>query len=308
MTKKQKLLVIIMYHSVLDIMINSDGYELQNHGDFFYPVGCYYCDMSKTKVIWHWHKELELIFVERGIIKVGAGQTEKILSEGDGCFINSEILHDVEQVESQEGILKSIVFHSDLIGNLNSIYRTKFLNPIIENKNLPFIFFDGKKDSEIVSFIRSAWESQATENFGYEFDVRNFLSKIILKLIEGGTGKIYSPTSKEIRDNERVKIMMNFIEKNFAENLTLEQIAATIPISKAECILCFKRVTGNTPRKFLKDYRVLLAAEKIRSSKKNISDIAFDCGFTDMSYFSKSFREIFKISPTDYRQAKIFSN
>ena len=295
-----------MYKSVAEVFIKPDGYELRDHGDFFYPVSCYMDDMRNAKVIWHWHKELELIFVEHGIIKVGAGQTEKILSEGDGCFINSEILHNVEQVENQEGILKSVVFHADLIGNLNSIYRAKFLNPVVENKSLPFVYFDGEKNSEIVSLIRNAWESQAAEKFGYEFDVRNFLSKIILKLIEGNAGKIYSPTSRELRDNERVKIMMNFIEKNFAENLTLEQIAATIPISKAECILCFKRVTGNTPRKFLKDYRVLLAAEKIRSSKKNISDIAFDCGFTDMSYFSKSFREIFKISPTDYRQAKEF--
>lgn len=292
-----------MYKSVAEVFTKSDGYELREHGDFFYPVVCYADDMRNAKVIWHWHKELELIFVERGIIKVGAGQTEKILSEGDGCFINSGIPHNVEQVENREGILKSIVFHADLIGNMNSIYRTKFLNPVIENKNLPFIFFDGKIFSETVSLIRSAWESQAAENFGYEFEVRNFLSKIILKLVEGNAGKIYSPTSKELRDNERVKIMMNFIEKNFAENLTLEQIAATIPISKAECILCFKRVTGNTPRKFLKDYRVLIAAEKIRSSKKNISNIAFECGFTDMSYFSKSFREIFKISPTDYRNS-----
>ena len=290
-----------MYKSVAEVFVKPDGYELREHGDFFYPVVCYMNDMSNAKIIWHWHKELELIFVEKGFVKVGAGQNEKILSEGDGCFINSEIIHNVEQVDSREGILKSIVFHTDLIGNLNSIYRTKFLNPLIENKNLTFVYFDVKKNSEIISLIRNAWDTQATENFGYEFAVRNFLSQIILKLLGKNSGKIYTQSPKEFRDNERVKIMISFMEKNFAENLTLEQIASTIPISKAECVLCFKRVTGNTPRKFLKDYRILLAAEKIRSTKKNISDIAFECGFSDMSYFSKSFREIFKKSPTDYR-------
>lgn len=292
-----------MYKSVCNIDTDANGYELKEHGKFFYPVGCYFNDMSVAKIIWHWHDELELIFVESGTIKVGAGQNEKILVAGDGCFINSEVIHDVQQIDSREGILKSIVFHANLIGDTLSIYRTKFLNPLLENKNLPFIFFDGRqeKDFEIISLIRQAWEVEAAESFGYEFAVRNFLSQIILKLHEGKIGKIYSPTPKELRDNERLKGMIKFIESHFAENLSVAQIARTVAVSDSECTQCFRRVTGLSPIQFLKKYRILFAAEKIRSTKMKISDIAFECGFTDMSYFAKSFRQIFKTSPTDYR-------
>ena len=293
-----------MYDSVLEVTTNAEGYELKEHGKFFYPVGCYRNDMSESKIILHWHEELEVIFVVEGSVIVGAGTAEKILHEGDGFFINSNILHDVRQVENHGGVIKSLVFHPYLIGNLRSIFWSKYLRPLIKNKNLPFIYFNGnsEKDFQIVSWIRQAWESEAEEKFGFEFEVRNFLSKIILKISEGKIEKIYAPTPQEQRDAERLKQMIKFIEQNFTKDLTVAEIAEQVSVSKSECLNCFKRTTGISPIQFLKEYRLLLASEKIRSTQKNISEIAEDCGFLDMSYFAKSFRQMFKISPTAYRK------
>ncbi|MCR5834679.1 MAG: AraC family transcriptional regulator [Selenomonadaceae bacterium] len=291
-----------MYKSVSEVCADANGQEIRNHGIFAYPVACYLDDMNVVNVISHWHDELELISVTEGKIIVGAGQTQKILRRGDGCFINANVIHDVRRVDSEIGILHSIVFHPRIIGSRADIFWLKFLQPLIENKQKQFIFFDGQNDSETVALIEKAWQAQAAEIFGYEFDVRNFLSQIIRELSEGSHGKAYLLTPAEIRDNERVKKMIFFIEKHFAEDISLEQIAQASAISKSEAHRCFKRVTGLPAVQFLIKYRILLAAERLRSTKLNVSDIAASCGFLDMSYFSKAFREIFNVTPTDYRE------
>lgn len=291
-----------MYKSVLNVCADADGQEIRTHGTFAYPVACYFDDMQNATVISHWHDELELILVTEGSLIVGAAQTEKILQAGDGCFINSNVLHDVRQIDSAAGVLKSIVFHPRIIGNRADIFWIKFLQPLTADKRKQFIFFDAQRDSQIILLIEKAWRAQAEESFGFEVDVRNFLSRIILELSAGSSGKAYSPSPSELRDAERVKLMLQFIEKNFAEEITLEQIAAAASLSKSEAHRCFKRATGLPAFQFLIKYRILLAAERLRSTRQNISDVAVSCGFLDMSYFSKAFREIFKETPTDYRK------
>ena len=128
------------------------------------------------------------------------------------------------------------------------------------------------------------------------------MSQIVRELSAGSSGKAYSPSPAELRDAERVKLMLRFIEKHFAEEITLEQIAAAAALSKSEAHRCFKRATGLPAFQFLIKYRILLAAERLRSTRQSISDVATGCGFLDMSYFSKAFREIFKVTPTDYRK------
>ena len=293
-----------MYKITGNIHVDNEGQEIRLHGTLAYPLASYLNDMNTAIVIWHWHEELELIVVTKGAIRVGAGSVEKVLNVGDGCFINSNVAHAVWKVDSQEGVLNSIVFHPKLIGGRHSIYWQKYLQPLIENSSQQFIFFDStqSKDSKIISLIQAAWEAEADEAPGFEFEVRNLLSQVIFMISEGKTGKVYSPTPRELRDMERTKLMITFMEKHFDDEVTLKQVAQVATISESECMRCFKRSTGVSPIQFLKQYRLLQAAELIRSTNLPISDIATQCGFLDMSYFAKSFKKIFKDSPTIYRK------
>ena len=292
-----------MYKITGNINVDSEGQEIRLHGTLAYPLASYYNDMSTALVIWHWHEELELIVVTEGMIRVGAGSVEKIIPAGDGCFINSNVAHAIWQVDSREGILHSIVFHPKLIGGRHSVYWQKYLKPLMENEKQQFISFDcmEPEDNKIISLIQSAWKAEADEAPGYEFEVRSLLSQIVFMLSEGKTGISYSPTSKELRDMERTKLMIDFMESHFTDELTLKQISSVAALSEGESLRCFKRSTGLSPIQFLKEYRILRAAELIHSTNMQISEIAAQCGFLDMSYFAKSFKQIFNETPTNYR-------
>ena len=289
-----------MYKFSGTISTDNVGKEIREHGTLAYPVACYYNDMSKDLVILHWHEELELIVVKKGAIKVNAGSFEKILNEGEGCFINSDVPHSVWQIDLQDGIINSIVFHAKLIGSKHSIYWQKYINPLIENKMKQFIFFYA--ENQIIKLIEKAWQVEADENSGFELEVRNLISQIIFLISNDDDKKIYKPTKQELRDMERTKRMIIMIEKNFQNELTLKQISEVAAVSDRECLCCFKRVTGISPIQFLKEYRIMKAAELIRTTNLKIYEIAEQCGFLDMSYFAKTFRQFFKNTPVNYRK------
>ena len=76
-------------------------------------------------------------------------------------------------------------------------------------------------------------------------------------------------------------------------------------ISKSECCRCFKRVLQFTPIEYLMRYRILKAATMIQDNDpayRNISDLAFNVGFNNVSYFNKVFKQYVKCTPSEYKK------
>ena len=64
----------------------------------------------------------------------------------------------------------------------------------------------------------------------------------------------------------------------------------------------FKEHTGKTPGNFLKELRVMVAARRLLVTDDRISDIAYELGFDDQNYFSRMFKSLFGVSPSQYRK------
>ena len=84
----------------------------------------------------------------------------------------------------------------------------------------------------------------------------------------------------------------------------MKDIADSATISVSECLRCFQATIGVTPIQYVKQYRIQKAAELLIASDRTISDIGGQCGFYDMSYFSKEFRKIYSCTPSEYRNSR----
>ena len=69
----------------------------------------------------------------------------------------------------------------------------------------------------------------------------------------------------------------------------------------SECLRCFHNTIGTTPIQYLKSFRIKKAAELLTNTDLKIVDIGIMCGFQDMSYFAKTFRNIYGCTPSKYR-------
>ncbi|KAA3640383.1 MAG: AraC family transcriptional regulator [Bacteroidetes bacterium] len=91
------------------------------------------------------------------------------------------------------------------------------------------------------------------------------------------------------------------IQKNLFENLNLEELAFLTGMSLSSFKRKFKSIYGTSPTKYFISKRLEKAQNLIKTTDLRISDIAYDCGFTDTSYFSKTFKNYYNISPSDLR-------
>ena len=99
--------------------------------------------------------------------------------------------------------------------------------------------------------------------------------------------------------------MLDFAEQNFAENITLEQIAGAADIGERECLRCFNRTIRLSPMQYLLKYRIMQGAEMcLLHPADSVSDIAIRCGFDSPSYFTKIFKRFTGCTPREYRHSK----
>lgn len=284
--------------------IDKTGLELIEHGIASFPIACYHDDLQRECVDWHWHEELELIVVSEGGAIIAVDGEKHIVNEGNGFFINTGVLHGGWIYENINCRFHSIVFHPRLVGgSSNSIFWTKHLNPILSNISFKGLFLDYSIhwQKDILCSIDEAWYLCANEEEGYEFEVRNALSKIIylmskhLECIESNT------STKKLRDSQRMKNMIKYIDEHYSDNITIDEIAESVSLSVSECLRCFHNTIGTTPIQYLKSFRIKKAAELLTNTDMKIVDIGIMCGFQDMSYFAKTFRNIYGCTPSKYR-------
>lgn len=288
-----------------NVVTNPQGRELVEHGTSLFPIACYDDNLTEMTVPWHWHDELETIVIETGTAIVSVDGHDYTVKQGNGFFVNAGALHGVWTADSDGCRLHSIVFHPRLVGgSLDSIFWQKYLQPLLSDTACRCFFLEEKTswNGEVLQAIKNAWRICVSEPAGYEFEVRNILSKLIFLLAEHHTSPQKSPSAKLLRDTERIKLMLQYVQDHYNEELSTAKIAQSAAISESECLRCFRSMIGTTPIQYTKQLRIQKAVELLESTDQKVADIGALCGFQEMSYFAKSFREIKGCTPSIYRK------
>ncbi len=289
------------------VQTNMQGEELREHGTRLFPVACYLDVLPGDEIPWHWHNELELGLVVRGMADVELASVKYQLRAGDGFFINSNILHAVSSDDGDFCEIHSVVFHPRAVsGSTDNVIWQKYVKPLTENQGNPGFHLTPETEWQrrALEGIAEIWRLAEQEDFGYEMYIRNELSMMTALFSEHQVTGNKKSFGKEQRDNARIKEMLAFLQANYDRELTIEDIASACSISTSECIRCFRATINTTPIAYLKSYRLQQAALKLQLSSDKISAIAESCGFQEMSYFAKSFKEVYGCTPSEYRIGK----
>ena len=285
--------------------VDSQGRELVDHGTTAFPLACYYDDLDKDTVPWHWHEELEAAVILEGSSIVAVGNEKYTLYPGDGFFANSGILHSCWNAGTPTCRFHSLVFHPRLVGgSLDSVFYQSYVRPLAENRSLESLLLKPEIpwQAQALESIERAWQACFQEPPGYEFTARSALSELVFLLHSHAPAPPANPGARSLRNGERIKRMLQFIHEHFADPLTTQAIAQSAAISESECLRCFRSTIGTTPIQYVKQYRIQQAALLLASTPDKISDIAGQCGFQDMSYFTRTFRECKGCLPSEYRR------
>lgn len=271
-----------------------------------YPYIASYVDLGRYRgrqCPWHWHKEVEVFYVEKGALEYDTPQGKTVFSEGSGGFVNSNVLHMTKAAGTQTRVTSMIhIFDPILIsGWKGSTIDRKFVLPLVAASGTEVIGLDPERPEhgELLEALRQSFAISEREP-DYEIRLRAALTGLWYGFL-----KAAKPLGQEreggSRSSDKVKMMMAFIHKHCGEKLTVADIAASAYISERECFRAFHDCLNLTPVEYMTDYRIQMACHLLTESREPITGISHTCGMGSSSYFGKVFRERMGLSPSQYR-------
>ena len=283
-----------------------EEYFTNRFGDDF-PIAAVlseFDELTDREYGWHWHNEIEMFLVEQGTIRYQAGGLDRILRQGEAGLVNANVLHrmmsagDFRQDQSRTFNFDPIL----LSGKAGSAIDRKYIQPFLRCSQLPLLVFSAEDPrTRLLADIRDLLLQKPK---GYEMRVPGLLSELWLYTLEENETLLSSSREEKRTDDARIKQMLRFIQENYADGITIGEIAEAASISSRECQRCFKRNLSCSPVEFLTRTRITHAAFALSQTDEPILDVALSCGFGSASYFGKKFYEAMHMTPREYRKRR----
>ena len=292
--------------------------SISEHNDRSFPVQVSYIELTKMymhRVRWHWHPEIEIVIVNHGEVEILTDDQQIRLHAGQGILLNQNIMHSIQPVNEQPNCtLYSVLFHpAFLLDNTDSLLSEKYLSPVINSSSMRTVeLYEGDKwQEQILDITNSIIAANLLKRYGYELTIKSHLCHLWTCLLEKVAPKNAAHSKAADKqhtislDGTRVKSAILYLQEHFNEQITLEELSASIHLSKSECCRCFKRTLQVTPIEFLMKYRILQATTLLQQNApeaQSMSDLAFSVGFNNASYFNKVFRQYLGCTPSEYKK------
>ena len=251
-------------------------------------------------------EEARFVYVKNGNSRLNAPQNRYELSTGDCLLMSCDQFVNTWLENEDDSVNELTIFHfyPDI---LKYVYNNQ-LPDFFENKE-PLVANRVEKfpsNEMILHFIHSLDYYFSNSTYITEELLKVKIQELVLILINTDTsGRMQSILSGLFRSPEYE--FKEIINSNLYEDLNLEDLAFFAGLSLSSFKRKFKNIYGTSPNRYIKGKRLEKAKSLLGKEELRISDIAYDCGFNDIGYFSKSFHSMYACSPSDYRKSLLTS-
>lgn len=261
-------------------------YELHNLKPSF-PItfNSIRCDSSWKST--HWHENLELLNITAGSAKAIIGNNSINVKKGDTAVVNTCEMHQL--------------LTDDFIEYHYLIVDTKFLQQF--ELDLTKVSINTKIHDENINSLLEQLHVLASEKpLCYEIESCAIVLKIVSIMIRNYAIIDYKSAHSIASKIEAVKSATNYIRKNLSEKLTLDNISSYVGFNKYYLCRTFKEVTGISIMSMVNFLRCNEAERLITTSDMSISEIAEKCGYSNLSYFARTYKSIIGCLPSDTKR------
>ncbi|WP_420321983.1 AraC family transcriptional regulator [Flagellimonas sp.] len=255
--------------------------------------------------IWHYHPELELILVEKSSGTQFIGDSIEKFDEGEVILIGKNLPHmllndDIYFDPSSKRMAESVVVHfkREFLGmGFLAVAETKPITDLLERANRGIKFTE--VDENMLEDIRSLLNMEPFERLLKFIEILNKLAKRKPYRLLSSMGYINSFLKTE---NKRLHKIYEYVFKNFKNSIGASDVAAVIGMNSSAFSRFFKQVHRKTFTRYLNEIRIGYACKLLLEDKLNITAIAYESGFNNISNFNRQFKMIIGKSPSAYIQ------
>ena len=276
------------------------------HGDNNFHFSLYSInntDNRKILVHRHWHEEIEIVYVQDGKMSVEVSGEKLILKTGEILFIPPEHIHEFKKINTYSCKFYSIVFSlSLLVSSHSTIIYNKYLRTIKKAPNFYLFQQHHLNNEQVVKITEDIINLYRTQPYGYELLVNSYLFSFIFLVLQQGIVTPDAINSLSPSTNMKIKKIIKYLEDNYSNKITLDDMATLVCTSREYFSRFFKKYFQMNFSEYLTTYRVSKATYLLITTNWKILDIAIDSGFNDASYFTSIFTKYMKMTPTQYRK------
>ena len=252
---------------------------------------------------WHWHKAVELFYIESGALEYITPSQRYVFTAGCGGLINSNVLHmALGHSLQEEGSNKIHLFEPVLIAGFpGSRVEENYVLPLTTAPQIEMIVLRAE-EAEHQPVLKKLKDSFAlpSDTPGYELRIRGILSDIWLELLDIAALRMQQ-NEKCTSASELTKKILVYIHEHYGQKLTVRMLADAVCISERTCFELFRRNLRTTPMEYINSYRLRMACRLLTQTEKSVTDISGECGMNN-SYFCQMFREMTGFTPLEYRR------
>jgi AraC-like DNA-binding protein len=249
---------------------------------------------------YHWHPEYEIIRIIEGNFHLTLNSQSILVQKDDILFLQDGVLHGGIP---ENCVYECLVFDMKLLLKENNIYP-KLTKKIIQHE---IVIQQQLKDLIFLhNIIEPLFLTMSEKITGYEFFTQGYLFQLLGLILREHLYEEHTNASHiSYQHVLHFKKVLSYIEDSYTEHVSLEDMAKVAGMSPKYFCRFFREMSYRTPIDYLNYYRIERACEQLITTKANIIEVAFNCGFNDLSYFIKTFRNYKGITPKQYLKIKL---
>ena len=243
----------------------------------------------------HSHMAVEIVAVKSGALTCRISGNEIVLQSGQILLINSNIGHKL--CSSNADIVYMQVDISGYMEGSDGGEFAKLYDFILRVNARPYMVFS--RNGELAEILRKIDTKYEEDSASSKWYLKAYLYELVAFLCAHSFVKPVDAFALKI---EKIEPAVRYIDENFDQPITLEDICAGAGYNKYALCRTFKAVTGQTVFAYVNFLRIREAVKKLVEKKYTVMEIAAECGFSTAAYFNRVFKSVMGCAPSQYRK------
>ncbi len=256
----------------------------------------------------HWHHTVEILYISKGNFLLEINLEEYTVGEGDLCFLNAEDLHQITAID-QDTRHEVCIFDPKILDfSYHDEFEEQVLAPFLSRRQiLPHILRTSDRYYELLKpLFLQLMDISFSRPAGWYISCKLLLLQIISAMHDS---KMLQTADELLCAGDKLKIdrykqLVSYMEQNYFRPVSLSELAKVICCNPQYLCRFFKEITGTSPVQYLISCRVEHACSLLVETTNPILDISMDCGFENISYFIRKFKQLKGCTPKEYRRRR----
>ena len=256
--------------------------------------------ISNNHGFWHFHPEIELVYINEGQGKRHIGNHLSYFNNSQLILIGSDLPHHgFSDRLTGNGTETIVQFKPDFLGK--DFFATPEMGAIASlfERAKKGIVFRTQTKKRVGPHIEELPEHEGFKRVVSLLDILYDLAVTDDYILLNVDGFAFESSPQ---DSMKIDLIFKYINTHFQRQITLEEIADRTSMTVPAFCRYFKKATGKTFTKLVNEYRIVHATKLLWESTMSITDICFECGFNNFSHFNKLFKEFTGKSASKYRR------